>query len=305
MLDAGRGPRYSTPEQFAAMQRRSALKPGGAAATQMERAARGCAVAIAWNVWLTETSLSKMEDTVEMHVAALAGLKQRQELLIGYTILMWSQDKRLAFARTCIIAWARIATCATRDANVAALESDRAMLEETVVDERQRRSTEVGQLVNQRFVDNYLSWFQGCFMEWKRVALVQERTCERRFQEVRDREVEACEHIQELIGTAMHSITNRNVRARCFQFFVHTMVALWYAEALRRHRDEAKARQKLRVSSSAGSLARLFCPFHLGNDETTLRLAMFSWKSVLLQPSRQRMLASPSHSSQRFCYSPS
>merc|ERR1719453_370183 len=134
------------------------MKPATAAALQMASAVESLAAAKAWHIWVAATSLSKKEASMLTHATALTEVHGRQELLIGLTLLIWGQEKALAFARTALIAWCKVALCAARDADVAALASDRAMLEEGNDWEQRRRLVDVDNLVNRVFLDNESGW---------------------------------------------------------------------------------------------------------------------------------------------------
>jgi hypothetical protein len=279
MLIAGRGSRYATPAQFALMQRRAAMGPAGVATFQMLSAARGMAVAIAWNAWWTATTVSKMEGQVETHMTTLDNIRERQDLLIGYTLLIWTQEKALAFARTALLAWCRVSISAWRKADVAALTDERAMLEETCYYERNRRVADVGQLVSRVFLDNDLSWYQICFLEWKRAA--REVDGRRRVAELQNAEALAHERIHKKVHTALVSIAHGNGQTRTHMLLCRMAMVLWNRETHKNCRLRIDERSKLRMAHNARTMATLFCSTHPGSAGTQMRLAFFAWKSFM------------------------
>jgi hypothetical protein len=135
-----------------------------------------------------------MEETYGSNVEAL---QERQEFVIGLTLLLWAQEKVFAFARTALIAWGRVAVSAAREADVAELESDRALLEEAADWERQRRIQGADNLVKHVASGSDRDLHQSCFVEWRRIAREESRNSA--LQRSRIRELQAHGRIQNFV----------------------------------------------------------------------------------------------------------
>merc|ERR1712110_47712 len=86
-------------------------------------------------------------------------------------------------------------------AEVAALESDRALLEDATDWERQLRLADVDNLVNGAMIGNDWYWHTSCFRAWRRLA--REEASARDFSSVRARDSEAYVRMKDFLRKAI------------------------------------------------------------------------------------------------------
>jgi len=275
-LKAGRGYRKAGEEQFAAVQRQAVLAPAEAAALRLARAVTGNSVVVAWHMWVAVTHQAAKEALASTHANAINEIHERHELLVGITLLIWTQEKTLAFARTALIAWCWLAVRATRDADVAALASDRAILEEATNWEQSRRLEDVDMLVNRVFLDHALSWYQVCFLEWKMIS--REVQGERLIQELQFRELQAHHRVQNLVRAALNTILQSKHQIREEQLVVVICFVSWRCRVL--EGGSAARQSRRRLSGRAGSIVMLL---HDTAHSIWCKVAFFAWQRMLVK----------------------
>merc|ERR1719424_1614715 len=166
-LATGKSHRMAAAEQLAAATRQAVMGPAEKAVAKMFSNNKTVCMQSAWHAWEACVTASKKEKFQAKYTGQITGMQARTENLVGLALLIWAQEKTLAFARLTLIAWSRAATANGRNADVAALASDREMTESAVDSERQRRRDDVSYLLGRAFVDQDLNLYQVCFLEWK------------------------------------------------------------------------------------------------------------------------------------------
>jgi hypothetical protein len=214
--------------QLESLKRRVAMAPAEVAATRILKTARITNVIVAWYIWKADRFLTQKEAILEACSADVRNIHERSELTSGITLLLWAQEKLSMFARLVLLSWCRFSVSAARHADVVALESDRAMLEEATDFERQRRLADVDLLLNRAFLDSDREFFQSCFLEWRRTT--REGSGGRTLQRVQAREIQTSKRFRNFLSrVTAPSIERHGLRMdKSGRFLMASIVTIWW-----------------------------------------------------------------------------